>query len=401
KECHKWIQITVFHSEPNASTVHGPYCLIKLRKTYDLVLRLPSDKHLPEFLAALTLSLKKLDGQVTSIPTPNHVLLEKAETKDRRQQRLDHFFREAYARAFNQPKLSDTEVKEDDTDDILHQTITRHELAQAMGMRETDMFVQRMFALTTHTESDVITFAEFLDVLRRFSEGSVKDKYKLLFAMCDIHGTGRVRRSEFAEFVRSLNAVVGVSITESSQNHVIENILSRSGVNPGSDYLTASDFEAIFTQVEDRRPIGVDFRGAKIKVNLEETASLSSFAVSTLSQNHCLPRNILGSIAAFCETYRQHIAILFIFCCINLIIFMERFWHYRYETEHRDLRRVMGAGIAITRGAAGALSFCMAVVLLTVCRNVITLLRETPLGEFIPFDSSITFHKVGFLKILH
>ncbi|KHJ88720.1 ferric reductase like transmembrane component, partial [Oesophagostomum dentatum] len=67
---------------------------------------------------------------------------------------------------------------------------------------------------------------------------------------------------------------------------------------------------------------------------------------------------------------------------------------YRYETEHRDLRRVMGAGIAITRGAAGALSFCMAVVLLTVCRNVITVVRETPLGEFIPFDSAITFHKI-------
>ncbi|KAK6055324.1 FAD-binding domain protein [Cooperia oncophora] len=171
--------------------------------------------------------------------------------------------------------------------------------------------------------------------------------------MCDVHGNGRVRRSEFAEFVRSLNAVVGVSITESSQNHVIENILYRSG----------------------------------------KTASLSSFAVSTISEHQCLSRNVLGSIAAFIETYRQHIAILFIFCCINIIVFLERFWHYRYETEHRDLRRVMGAGIAITRGAAGALSFCMAVVLLTVCRNVITLLRETPIGEFIPFDSAIAFHK--------
>ncbi|XGW18396.1 hypothetical protein V3C99_002767 [Haemonchus contortus] len=387
-------EITVFHSEPNASTVHGPYCLVKLRKTHDLVLRLPSDKHLPEFLAALTSSLKKLDGQVTSIPIANDVLLEKAETKDRRQQRLDHFFREAYARAFNQPKLSDAEAHEEDNGDILNQTITRYELAQAMGMRETDMFVQRMFSVTSHNDSDVITFAEFLEVLRKFSEGSVKDKYKLLFAMCDVHGTGRVRRSEFAEFVRSLNAVVGVSITESSQNHVIENILYRSGINPGSEYLTASDFEAIFSQVDERRPIGVDFRGAKIKVNLHETASLSSFAVSAISEYHRLPRNVWGSIAAFIETYRQHIAILFIFCAINLIVFLERFWHYRYETEHRDLRRVMGAGIAITRGAAGALSFCMAVVLLTVCRNVITLLRETPIGEFIPFDSAITFHKI-------
>ncbi|KAI6241662.1 NAD(P)H oxidase (H(2)O(2)-forming) [Aphelenchoides fujianensis] len=73
---------------------------------------------------------------------------------------------------------------------------------------------------------------------------------------------------------------------------------------------------------------------------------------------------------------------------------MERFWHYRYETEHRDLRRVMGIGIAITRGAAAALSFCMGLILLTVCRNVLTLIRETPIGEFLPLDAAITFHKI-------
>ncbi|VDM79931.1 unnamed protein product [Strongylus vulgaris] len=163
--------ITVYHSEPNASTIHGPYCLIKLKKTHDLVLRLPSDKHLPEFLAALTLCLKKFDGRVTSIATPNEVLLEKAETKERRQQRLDHFFREAYARAFDQPKLSDATNREHDSDDILNQTITKSELAQAMGMRENDVFVERMFAVTSRTDSDVITFAEFLEVLKQFNEG--------------------------------------------------------------------------------------------------------------------------------------------------------------------------------------------------------------------------------------
>uniref|UniRef100_A0A0K0D0U5 NAD(P)H oxidase (H(2)O(2)-forming) n=1 Tax=Angiostrongylus cantonensis TaxID=6313 RepID=A0A0K0D0U5_ANGCA len=135
------------------------------------VLRLPSDKHLPEFLAALTLSLKKLDGQLTCLLIPNKALLEKAETEERRQQRLDHFFREAYARAFNQPQLSDSNTHENDTDSILDQTITKHEFAQAIGMRETDMFVQRMFAITSHSSSDMVTFAEFLEVLKKFSEG--------------------------------------------------------------------------------------------------------------------------------------------------------------------------------------------------------------------------------------
>ncbi|KAK6040088.1 FAD-binding domain protein, partial [Cooperia oncophora] len=67
---------------------------------------------------------------------------------------------------------------------------------------------------------------------------------------------------------------------------------------------------------------------------------------------------------------------------------------HRYQNAHRDSARVTGTGIAISRGAAGALSFCMAVVLLTVCRNIITVVRETTLGEFIPFDSAIGFHKI-------
>ena len=67
-------------------------------------------------------------------------------------------------------------------------------------------------------------------------------------------------------------------------------------------------------------------------------------------------------------------------------------------------------GIAITRGAAAALSFDMALILLTVCRNILTILRESFVGEvfyfwislnkissflkYIPLDSAITFHKI-------
>lgn len=54
----------------------------------------------------------------------------------------------------------------------------------------------------------------------------------------------------------------------------------------------------------------------------------------------------------------------------------------------------MGIGIAITRGAAAAISFSMALILLTVCHNILTMLRETPVGEFLPLDSTIAFHKI-------
>jgi hypothetical protein len=45
------------------------------------------------------------------------------------------------------------------------------------------------------------------------------------------------------------------------------------------------------------------------------------------------------------------------------------------------------------RGSAAVLNFSCGIILFTVCRNIITLLRSTFLNRFIPFDKNITFHK--------
>ena len=60
----------------------------------------------------------------------------------------------------------------------------------------------------------------------------------------------------------------------------------------------------------------------------------------------------------------------------------------------RDLRHVMGIGIAVTRGAASSLSFCYSLLLLTVSRNLITKMKEWAFNQYIPLDSNIIFHKV-------
>jgi len=52
--------------------------------------------------------------------------------------------------------------------------------------------------------------------------------------------------------------------------------------------------------------------------------------------------------------------------------------------EHLDLRHVMGIGIAITRGSAAALSFNYSILLLTMCRNLITKMKESSLHQYIP-----------------
>ena len=79
---------------------------------------------------------------------------------------------------------------------------------------------------------------------------------------------------------------------------------------------------------------------------------------------------------------------------------------YSFLAEHTDLRHVMGIGIAITRGSAASLSFCYSLLLLTMSRNILTLMKNYSIHQYIPIDSHIQFHKIVactalFFTILH
>ena len=67
---------------------------------------------------------------------------------------------------------------------------------------------------------------------------------------------------------------------------------------------------------------------------------------------------------------------------------------YSVEREFAGLRRIAGYGVSMTRGAASAMMFAYCSLLVTMCRNTITLLRETFLARYIPFDSAVEFHKI-------
>jgi Ca2+-binding EF-hand superfamily protein len=89
--------------------------------------------------------------------------------------------------------------------------------------------------------------------------------------MCDRNGDGIVQIDEFVEFVKSLNVAVGVKINQNDQDNVIVSVLHRAGIDQSRGHLNYKDFEAIFSQTDElRRPVGVHFRGAQMKINLDE-----------------------------------------------------------------------------------------------------------------------------------
>ncbi|XVE94724.1 hypothetical protein REPUB_Repub02eG0033200 [Reevesia pubescens] len=72
-------------------------------------------------------------------------------------------------------------------------------------------------------------------------------------------------------------------------------------------------------------------------------------------------------------------------------LFAYKFVQYR----NKAVFDIMGYCVCIAKGGAETLKFNMALILLPVCRNTITWLRnKTKLGVAVPFDDNLNFHKV-------
>ncbi|PSS15435.1 Respiratory burst oxidase protein like [Actinidia chinensis var. chinensis] len=68
-------------------------------------------------------------------------------------------------------------------------------------------------------------------------------------------------------------------------------------------------------------------------------------------------------------------------------------WKFNQYMERAEFQ-VMGYCLTTAKGAAETLKLNMALILLPVCRNMLTWLRSTRARLFIPFDENINFHKI-------
>lgn len=87
----------------------------------------------------------------------------------------------------------------------------------------------------------------------------------------------------------------------------------------------------------------------------------------------------------------QRVWIMMLWMGIVAGLFTYKFIQYR----HKAAYDVMGYCVCVAKGGAETLKFNMALILLPVCRNTITWLRnKTKLGVAVPFDDNLNFHKV-------
>lgn len=385
---------------------HKPMALIRSPVDHDLVVQFDNNGARKKFLSILEQFLLNNKKTLEIIHTYRDVMLDNAETKEKRQKRLDKFFREAYALTFglpqNDPKARRKTLEGELPNDVymvMRTSLSRQEFAEALGMKSDSLFVTQMFNCCDKDNDGRISFQEFLDTVVKFSRGQGEDKLRIIFDMCDNEGTGLIKKDDL---VRMLSSLVDIAKTnaldEQGVMELIEGMFKQVGLENKTE-LSYDDFKLIMKEGNKREfiPIGLDFKGANL--NYLDTSSniarMTSFQISHTPEpkpGWCMQK--WNSLITYLEENRQHIVYLFIFYAITIVLFLERFINYTFFTEHMDLRHVMGYGIAITRGSAAALSFCYSLLLLTMCRNLMTKIREMPIHQYIPLDSHIQFHKI-------
>jgi dual oxidase len=201
--------------EITTDSSHKPMLLIRSPRDHDLVLQFANSGSQKKFLNRLEHFLFNHKKTLELIHTYKDVMLANAETKEKRQKRLEHFFREAYAITFglkNQPsegriggdKVTAGDGKSDDVIMVMRTSLSKQEFAEALGMKIDSLFVKQMFNCVDKDNDGRISFQEFLDTVVLFTRGKTDDKLRIIFDMCDYNGNGVIDKTELQKMLTSL-----------------------------------------------------------------------------------------------------------------------------------------------------------------------------------------------------
>ncbi|XP_051898554.1 dual oxidase 2-like [Pristis pectinata] len=436
--------------------------LLKVPKEYDLVLMFNEEDERNEFVADLKNYLDTLGIRMLVHEVKERTLLKEAVTKQQRMKVLDTFFRRVFAQVLEIDGSNagdfDDEISKKAKESLTCE-LTTTEFAEALGVKEDSMFVEQMFILADKDGNGYLSFREFLDIFVILMKGSPEAKSKLMFAMYDVDGSGSMSKEEFSQLLRSFIEISNNCLTKDQIQEVIESMFKDAGFEDKEE-LMWEDFHYLFRDhyselelaqltvkgVEGQKrdqSSRVSFIMRKKETNKEETKE-ANHAKTNQQEEISSPRqegfvmdlrkrfgkktsqpskNVFAEAkrdkytdnkfqqkiqeyTQYVQNHQRQIFCTIIFFGITAGVFVERAYYYAVLREHSGVPQTTRAGLIIARGSAAAVSFMYSYLLLTMCRNLITVLRETFLNRYIPFDSAVDFHRwvamaAIFFSVLH
>ncbi|KAJ6664098.1 hypothetical protein lerEdw1_008313 [Lerista edwardsae] len=427
--------------------------LLKIPKEYDLVLQFNGEEELSGFLGQLKVYLEKCQLSLHVSEMKEQQLLKKAVTKEQRKDILEIFFRHSFAQVLDIDRLDAGELSLETSQKVkeaLKCELSRAEFADALGLKPQSVFVDSMFSLADKDGNGYLSFREFLDIFVIFMKGSPQEKSKLMFTMYDIDGNGFLSKEEFFRMLRSFIEISNNCLSRDQTEQVIESLFRESGFTDKVE-LTWEDFHymlrdhdnelrltqlcikgqlmgsldrlggpdrfrqnmnnrvsfinkdknLILNQEQHLVPNGMEpsgeYVGQELRKRSSKKTSFNQPHLYTEARRERYQRSKvhqkIQQFKRFIENFRRHIICVVIFSAITAGVFVERAYYYGFATPPTGIADTTFVGILISRGAGASISFMYSFILLTMCRNFITFLRETFFNRYIPFDSAVDFHR--------
>ncbi|ESP00714.1 hypothetical protein LOTGIDRAFT_112352 [Lottia gigantea] len=417
--------------------------LVRVPGEVDLILRFESLTERQEFVVDLEKFGGELNIEITRTEQAEKVILTTSNNRDDRQKILDAFFRVVCLQVqffieldFENEKSRFPLFHSPLFSEVINIKLTRTEFAEALGLQPSSIFVRNVFLLADKDKDGFLCFREFLDMFAIFARGSAEEKARLMFNVYDIKRKGILNRRDFEKMIKSLLDLSEAKLNDDKVKELIEVMYSQAGLN-NRDTMNFDDFKKVFASDEykttfqsatladqvnriykglfktkyniynddlDSYPpnglfniIHVHYRGKREKGVINRKNRRSKVTLESEATPVKGPTGIqekIYAITKYIEIYRLHIFWVLLYTLVTCGIFIERAYYYAEGREHAGLRRLSGAWTtAMIRGSASVIMFTYVSLLVTMCRNTITLLRETVLHRFIPFDSAVAFHK--------
>ncbi|XP_042482919.1 putative respiratory burst oxidase homolog protein H [Macadamia integrifolia] len=265
--------------------------------------------------------------------------------------------------------------------------LSRDSFGRCIGMGESKEFAGEVFDALARRRNVDSKNGITKDQLRAFwedmSDRNFDSRLQIFFDMCDKNGDGKLSEDEVKEVI----------LLSASANK-LTNLKGH-----------ASTYAALIMEELDPDHLGyieiwqleILLRGMlNSKENEQFVKRSQTLSKTMIPKRYRTPvSKYLTMMYEFIQDNWKRIWLIVLWLILNLILFSWKF----YQFKHKSAFQVMGYCVCIAKGAAETLKFNMALILLPVCRNTLTKLRSTYLGNFIPFDDNINFHKVIALGI--
>ncbi|KAA8534741.1 hypothetical protein F0562_029817 [Nyssa sinensis] len=260
--------------------------------------------------------------------------------------------------------------------------LCREDFGECIGMVDSKEFALGVFdALARRRRQNIakITKEELYDFWLQISDQSFDARLQIFFDMADSNEDGRITRNEVQELLMLSASANKLSKLKEQADEYASLIMEE--LDPENlGYIELWQLETLLLQ----RDSYMNYSRPLSTASVGWSQNLSSF------RPKCVVRRLSCTLKCMVLENWQKSWILLLWFMAMVALFAWKFNQYRQKAAFQ----IMGYCLTTAKGAAETLKLNMALILLPVCRNMLTWLRSTRARLFIPFDDNINFHKI-------